>query len=42
MVCFGDYLKDYLIDNNISQSEFAIRLGISQKHMNELIKGKKI
>lgn len=41
MVCFGDYLREYLIDNNISQSEFAIRLGISQKHMNELIRGKK-
>lgn len=40
MVYFGRYLKDYLEFNNISQSEFAIRMGITQKHMNELINGK--
>lgn len=41
MVCFGYYLRDYLEARNISQSEFATRLGISQKHMNELVNGKK-
>lgn len=40
MVYFGKYLKDYLEFNNISQSEFAIRMGITQKHMNELLNGK--
>ena len=37
---FGSYLKDYLEYNNISQSEFAIRMGITQKHMNEILNGK--
>ena len=40
MVYFGKYLKDYLEFNNISQSEFAMRMGITQKHMNELVNGK--
>jgi len=40
MVGFGVYLRDYLEFYNISQSEFAIRLGITQKHMNEIINGK--
>ena len=40
MVYFGKYLKDYLEFNNISQSEFALRMGITQKHMNELLNGK--
>lgn len=40
MVYFGIYLKDYLEFNNISQSEFAVRLGISKKHMNEVLNGK--
>ena len=40
MIGFGSYLKDYLEYNNISQSEFALRLGISQKHMNEILSGK--
>ena len=40
MVYFGKYLKDYLEFNNISQSEFALRIGITQKHMNELLNGK--
>ena len=34
---FGRYLKDYLEYYNISQSDFAVRLGISQKHMNEIL-----
>ena len=37
---FGSYLKDYLEYNNISQSEFAMRMGTTQKHMNELLNGK--
>ena len=37
---FGKYLKDYLEFYNISQSEFASRLGITQKHMNEILKEK--
>lgn len=40
MIYFGKYLKDYLEFNNISQSEFAIRMGITQKHMNEILNGK--
>ena len=40
MLGFGKYLKDYLEFNNISQTEFASRLGISQKHMNEILNGK--
>lgn len=40
MTGFSRYLKDYLEFNNISQTEFASRLGISQKHMNELLNGK--
>ena len=40
MAGFSKYLKEYLEFNNISQTEFATRLGISQKHMNELLNGK--
>lgn len=40
MIYFGDYLKDYLEARNISQSEFATRMGVSQKHMNEILNGK--
>lgn len=40
MVCFGDYLKDYLESRDISQSEFATRMGVTQKHMNEILNGK--
>ena len=40
MVYFGQYLKDYLESCNISQTEFALRLGITQKHMNEILNGK--
>ena len=40
MVHFGEYLMDYLEYYNISQSEFASRLGVTQKHMNEIINGK--
>ena len=37
---FGSYLKDYLEFHNISQTEFANRLNISQKHMNEILNEK--
>lgn len=40
MIYFGKYLKDYLEFHNISQSEFALRMGITQKHINELLNGK--
>ena len=40
MIYFGKYLKDYLEYNNISQTEFAMRMGITQKHMNEILNGK--
>lgn len=34
---FGSMLKDYLEYYKISQSDFALRLGISNKHMNEIL-----
>lgn len=37
---FGSMLKDYLEYYKISQTDFAERLGISTKHMNEIINGK--
>ncbi len=37
---FGSILKDYLNYHKISQTDFADRLGITQKHMNEIINGK--
>ena len=40
MVSFSKYLKDYLEFHHVSQTEFAMRLGITQKHMNELLNGK--
>ena len=40
MLGFGKYLKEYLEFNNLSQTEFASRLGITQKHMNEILNGK--
>ena len=40
MYGFGSMLKDYLDYNKISQTDFADRLGITQKHMNEIINGK--
>ncbi len=36
---FGSMLKDYLDYHKISQTDFALRLGISTKHMNEIING---
>ena len=34
-------LKDYLEINNISQKEFALRIGISQKHLIDILSGNK-
>lgn len=39
MIGFGSMLKDYLDYYKISQSDFAMRLGISTKHMNEILNG---
>lgn len=35
MFGFSEYLKDYLEFYNISQTEFAIRMGTTQKQMND-------
>ena len=40
MFGFGSMLKDYLKFYKISQTDFADRLGISKKHMNEILSGK--
>ena len=37
IIGFGGYLKDYLEHYNISQVEFADRLDISTKHLNEIL-----
>lgn len=37
---FGSMLRDYLEFYKISQTDFADRLGISTKHMNEILSGK--
>lgn len=37
---FGSMLRDYLEYHKISQTDFADRLGITQKHMNEIINDK--
>ena len=37
---FGSLLRRYLEFNHISQSEFADRIGITQKHINEIINNK--
>ena len=39
MISFGDVLQDYLEYYKITQTDFADRLGISHKHMNEIING---
>ena len=39
MFGFGEFLKDYLNYHKISQTDFASRLDISVKHMNEIING---
>lgn len=37
MFGFGKMLKDYLEFNKISQTDFANKLGITKKHMNEIL-----
>lgn len=39
MLGFGSMLKDYLDFYKISQTDFADRLGISKKHMNNILNG---
>lgn len=36
---FKDYLKDYLEFNNITNKDFANRIGITQKHLIEILSG---
>ena len=36
---FKDYLKDYLEYNKISNKDFAERIGISQKHLIDILAG---
>lgn len=36
---FADYLKDYLDFNNITNKDFANRIGISQKHLIDILSG---
>ncbi len=40
MLGFGSLLRDYLDYYKISQTDFAERLGISKKHLNNIINGK--
>lgn len=40
MTGLGTYLKDYLGYEGITQSQFAMQLGISQKHMNRILNNK--
>ncbi len=40
MVYFGEYLKDYLEYNKISQTEFALRMGVTKKHINDILNGR--
>ncbi|MEG0221860.1 MAG: helix-turn-helix domain-containing protein [Clostridia bacterium] len=41
VIYFGEYLKDYLEVSNISQTEFATKMGVTKKHINEILNGKK-
>lgn len=38
--CFKDILKDFLIDQNLTQSAFAKQVGIKQSQVSEWLKGK--
>ena len=40
MLGFGSLLRDYLDYYKISQTDFAERLGVSKKHLNNIINGK--
>ena len=37
---FGKFLKEYLEYNKISQTEFATRLNVTKKQLNEILNGK--
>ena len=36
----GESLKDYIDEMGLSQKELALRLGVSQKHISQIISGK--
>lgn len=36
---FAEILKDYLDDNNISNKEFSARIGVTQKHLIDILSG---
>jgi len=40
-ISFADYLKDYLEINNISNKDFSKRIGITQKHLIDILSKKK-
>ena len=37
---FKDILKIFLIENNITQTEFAAKIGVKQSQISEWLKGK--
>lgn len=37
----GETIEELLESNNLSQADLALRTGLSKKHINQLIKGKK-
>ncbi len=38
--CFNDILKDFLIEQNLTQTAFAKQVGIKQSQVSEWLKGK--
>ena len=39
-ISFAEILEEYLINNNLSQTEFARRVGVKQSQVSEWLKGK--
>lgn len=39
-ISFAEILEEYLINNNLSQTEFARRIGVKQSQVSEWLKGK--
>lgn len=37
---FKEILKDFLLENNLSQTDFAKKIGIKQSQVSEWLKGK--
>lgn len=37
---FSDILKDFLISNNLTQTDFANAIGVKQSQVSEWLKGK--